>query len=125
MNPYGLYNRKTLSFLLVHMVSFEKIHMDLFVQVRHIILIPNKTVFVRSLNATCLFIREATNTNCIVFVISLRLRFRRNFLSVLHPNLVSSPIKDILEIVYLTPRCIPMDILAWTDCVRSSAGEIS
>jgi hypothetical protein len=23
------------------------------------------------------------------------------------------------------PRCIPMDILAWTDCVRSSAGKIS
>jgi hypothetical protein len=46
-------------------------------------------------------------------VISLRLRFRRNFLSVLHLNLVSSPIKGILEIFYLTTRCIPMDILAW------------
>ena len=59
-------------------------------------------------------------------IISLRLGFRRNFLSVLHPNLVSSPIKGILEILNLTPpRCIPMDILAWTDCVRSSAGKIS
>ena len=58
-------------------------------------------------------------------VISLRLGFRRNFLSVLHPNLVSSPIKGILEILNLTPRCIPMDILAWMDCVRSSAGKIS
>jgi hypothetical protein len=48
-----------------------------------------------------------------------------NFLSVLHPNLVSSPIKGILKIFNLTPRCIPMDILAWTDCVRSSAGKIS
>jgi hypothetical protein len=45
-------------------------------------------------------------------IISLRLGFRRNFLSVLHPNLVSSPIKGILEILNLTPRCIPMDI--WT-----------
>ena len=36
-------------------------------------------------------------------VISLRLGFRRNFLSVLHPNLVSSPIQDILEIFNLTP----------------------
>ena len=58
-------------------------------------------------------------------LILLRLGFRRNFLSVLHPNLVSSPIKGILEIFNLTPRCIPMDILAWTDCVRSSAGKIS
>jgi hypothetical protein len=58
-------------------------------------------------------------------IISLRLGFRRNFLSVLHPNLVSSPIKGILEILNLTTRCIPMDILAWTDCVRSSAGKIS
>jgi hypothetical protein len=58
-------------------------------------------------------------------IISLRLRFRRNFLSVLHLNLVSSPIKGILEIFYLTTRCIPIDILAWTDCVRSSAGNIS
>ena len=48
-------------------------------------------------------------------LISLRLGFRRNCLSVLHPNLVSSPIKGILE--------ISMDILAWTDCVRSSAGS--
>jgi hypothetical protein len=38
-----------------------------------------------------------------VMVISLRLGFRRNFLSVLHPNLVSSPIKGILEILNLTP----------------------
>ena len=60
-----------------------------------------------------------------IHVISLRLRFRRNFLSVLHLNLVSSPIKGILEILNLTTRCIPMDILAWTDCVRSSAGKIS
>ena len=58
-------------------------------------------------------------------IISLRLGFRRNFLSVLHPNLVSSPIKGILEIFNLTTRCIPMGILAWTDCVRSSAGKIS
>ena len=49
----------------------------------------------------------------------------KNFLSVLHPNLVSSPIKGILEILNLTPRCIPTDILAWTDCVRPSAGKIS
>ena len=62
---------------------------------------------------------------CLLRVISLILGFRRNFLSVLHPNLVSSPIKGILEIFYLTTRCIPMDILAWTDCVRSSAGKIS
>ena len=54
----------------------------------------------------------------------LGLGFRRNFLSVLHPNLASSPIKGILEILNLTTRCIPMDILAWTDCVRSSAGKI-
>jgi hypothetical protein len=40
-------------------------------------------------------------------LISLRLGFRRNFLSVLHPNLVSSPIKGILEILNLTTRCIP------------------
>ena len=58
-------------------------------------------------------------------IISLRLGFRRNVLSVLHPNLVSSPIKGILEILNLTTRCIPIDILAWTDCVRSSAGKIS
>jgi hypothetical protein len=66
------------------------------------------------------------SANCVeVGLISLRLGFRRNFLSVLHPNLVSSPIKGILEILNLTTRCIPMDILAWTDCVRSSAGKIS
>ena len=58
-------------------------------------------------------------------LISLRLGFRRNFLSVLHPNLVSSSIKGILEILNLTTRCIPMDILAWTDCVRSIAGKMS
>jgi hypothetical protein len=34
---------------------------------------------------------------------------------------MTSPIKGILEILNLTPRCIPMDILAWMDCVRSSA----
>ena len=62
---------------------------------------------------------------CPIGLISLRLGFRRHFLSVLHPNLVSSPIKGILEILNLTTRCIPMDILAWTDCVRSSAGKIS
>ena len=38
-----------------------------------------------------------------IAVISLRLGFRRNVLSVLHPNLVSSPIKGILEIFNLTP----------------------
>ena len=53
----------------------------------------------------------------------LRLGFRRNFLSVLHPNLVSSPIKGILEIFKFDPRCIPMDILTWTDCVGSSVGK--
>jgi hypothetical protein len=58
-------------------------------------------------------------------LISLRLGFRRNFLSVLHPNLVSSSIKGNLEILNLTTRCIPMDILAWTDCVRSIAGKMS
>jgi hypothetical protein len=58
-------------------------------------------------------------------LISLRLGFRRNVCLYLHPNLVSSPIKGILEILNLTPRCIPMDILAWTDCVISSAGKIS
>ena len=58
-------------------------------------------------------------------VISLRLGFRRNFLSVLHPNLVASPIKGILEILNLTTRCIPMDILASTDCVSTSADKIS
>ena len=71
---------------------------------------------------------EMSNNDIILVsetLISLRLRFRRNFLSVLHLNLVSSPIKGILEIFYLTTRCIPMDILAWTDCVRSSAGNIS
>ena len=62
---------------------------------------------------------------CTSYVISLRLGFRRHFLSVLHPNLVSSPIKGILEILNLTPRCIPIDILAWKDCVISSAGKIS
>ena len=35
-------------------------------------------------------------------IISLRLGFRRNVLSVLHPNLVSSPNEGILEILYLT-----------------------
>ena len=55
----------------------------------------------------------------------VEIRIPKNFLSVLHPNLVSSPIKGILEILNLTTRCIPMDILAWTDCVRSSAGKIS
>ena len=49
-----------------------------------------------------------------LYLISLRSGFRKKFLSVLHPNLVSSPIKGIL-----------MDILARTDCVRSSAGNIS
>ena len=66
-----------------------------------------------------------TNSRRPQTVISLRLGFQRNLLSVLHPNLVSSPIKGILEILNLTSRCIPMDILAWTDCVRSSAGKIS
>ena len=55
----------------------------------------------------------------------VEIRILKFFLSVLHPNLVSSLIKGILEISNLTPRCIPMDILAWTDCVRSSAGKIS
>ena len=57
-------------------------------------------------------------------LISLRLGFRRNFLSV-HPNLVSRPIKGILEILNLTPRCIPMDIsvLTWTS--RYSVLDIS
>ena len=32
--------------------------------------------------------------------------------------------QGILKIFNLTPWCIPMDILAWTDCVRSSAGNI-
>jgi hypothetical protein len=36
---------------------------------------------------------------CCQFLILLRLGFRGNFLSVLHPNLVSSPIKGILEIL--------------------------
>ena len=68
---------------------------------------------------------NVTNTTSWEKVISLRLGFRRNFLSVLHPNLVSSPIKGILEILNFTPQCIPMNIMAWTDCVRSSAGKIT
>ena len=44
-------------------------------------------------------LRHKTATN----LISLRLRFRGNCLSTLHPNLVSSPIKGILEILNLTP----------------------
>ena len=40
---------------------------------------------------------------CCQFLISLRLRIRGNFLTVLHPNLVSSPIKGIVEIFNLTP----------------------
>jgi hypothetical protein len=47
-------------------------------------------------------------------LISLRLRFRRNFLSVLHLNLVSSPIKGILEIFYLTTRCIKEGLAPWS-----------
>ena len=58
-------------------------------------------------------------------LVSLRLGFEEIFSQFLHPNLVSRPIKGILEIKNLTPRCNPMDILAWTDCVRSSAGKIS
>ena len=80
-------------------------------------------------NIPCMWNNPPRSDICITYVgsyvISLRLRFRRNFLSVLHLNLVSSPIKGILEILNLTTRCIPMDILAWTDCVRSSAGKIS
>ena len=55
---------------------------------------------------------DIINIMTMCHLISLRLGFRRNFLSVLHPNLVSSPIKGILEILNLTTRCIPMDILA-------------
>jgi hypothetical protein len=47
--------------------------------------------------------------------------FRFYFVS----HFIGAPIEGILEILNLTPRCIPMDILAWTDCVRSSAGKIS
>jgi len=39
--------------------------------------------------------------------------------------LVTISIKGILKISNLTPWCIPMHILSWTDCVRSSAGKIS
>ena len=40
-------------------------------------------------------------------IISLRLGFRRNLFLYLHPNLVSSPIKGILEILNLTPPLPP------------------
>ena len=46
-------------------------------------------------------------------VISLRLGFRRKFLSVLHPNLVSNPIKGILEIFNLTPPPPPPGAFQW------------
>jgi hypothetical protein len=55
-----------------------------------------------------------------ILVNPVEIRIPKKFLSVLHPNLVSSPIKGILEILNLIPQCIPMDILAWTDCVGSS-----
>ena len=58
-------------------------------------------------------------------VISLRLGFRRGFLSVLRLSLVSGPIRGVLEVFYLTTRCVPMDVLAWADCVGSGAGGIS
>ena len=70
-------------------------------------------------------VNKQLGNGSINYIISLRLGFRRNLLYVLHHNLVSSPIKGILEILNLTTQCIPMDILAWTDCVRSSAGKIS
>ena len=59
----------------------------------------------------------------VLVFISLRLGFRRNVCLYLHPTVVSSPIKGIPEILNLTSRCIPMDILAWTDCVGSSVGK--
>jgi hypothetical protein len=70
------------------------------------------------------FLQYVTMYNMYEFNL-VEIRIPKNFLSVLHPNLVSSPIKGILEILNLTTQCIPMDILAWTDCVRSSAGKIS
>ena len=70
------------------------------------------------------FLQYVTMYNMYEFNL-VEIRIPKNFLSVLHPNLVSSPIKGILEIFNLTTRCIPMDILAWTDCVSTSAGKMS
>ena len=48
--------------------------------------------------------QENSNTVIsVIYLISLRLGFRRNFCLYLHPNLVSSPIKGILEILNFTP----------------------
>ena len=55
-------------------------------------------------------------------IISLRLGFQRNFLSVLHPNLVSSPIKGILKIKIKKlrlPQCIMGDDLHIYDLTLS------
>ena len=54
----------------------------------------------------------------------VEIRFPKTFSALYHqPNLVTSPIKGNLE--FLTPRCIPIHILSWTDCVRSGTGMIS
>jgi flagellar biosynthesis protein FlhB len=59
-------------------------------------------------------------------LISFRLDFRKTISALyLQSNLVTSPIKGILEIKNFNPRCIPMQILSWTDRVRSCAGKIS
>ena len=49
-------------------------------------------------------------------VISLRLGFRRNFLSVLHPNLVSSPIDRVVKpkIEMLTNHPIEFSMIVYT-----------
>ena len=57
-------------------------------------------------------------------VISLRLGFRRNFLSVLHPNLVSSPIQDILEIFNLTPPRGEFRWISWHGRIVSDQVQV-
>ena len=54
----------------------------------------------------------------------VEMRIPKNFLSVVHPSLVSGPVGGVLEVLNLTTRCIPMDVLAWTDCVGSGAGGV-
>ena len=58
-------------------------------------------------------------------LISLRLDFRRHFLTCLSNPIPLHPCQRYSGNFKLDHRCIPMHILAYADCVRSSTGYVS
>ena len=72
-----------------------------------------------------IYIKHGLKYRIAYWIISLRLGFRRNFLSVSSSSSLHKPYQRYSGNLKFEPLVHSDGYFAWTDCVRSSAGKVS